>query len=565
MYCRDNPAASVSGWMFLEPAEKLYILAQERVFGEPKESSEIKMDVIEKNAKWKALEDIVSEIKSQNEQLHDSELGSGRTVIFAADEQCCIQLKTLLKDGYQPLLYRILSQSSLAGKVSLKETGSVDKNAKKRVIEKDEDQLTLTQMYRDKQQRTGATSEVQTTVVSLKTADTWELKSEMLLWNESVEIELLSPSATLIHPLYSFDQAHESARILRRFKPRYIILYDLDMSLVRQIEIHKATHPALPVRVYFVMYGNSVEEQRYLTTLRVEKQAFEHLIKEKGTMALPEDMTADLNRDMAFAEQLNTRKGGLVGPDQTEQSRVIVDMREFRSELPSLIHRRGIHISPVTLEVGDYILTPDICVERKSINDLIGSLNSGRLYSQATQMTRFYKRPVLLIEFDENKSFSLKGNYAKETTLKEVSNKLVLLTLHFPKLRILWSSSPFASAELFQELKAGRMEPDVAVAATVSSTDEGTVAEEKFNQGPMELLLKFPGVSHKNCYLIMNRVDSIADLCNLSEAELTAVMGGSMEAKKLHSFLHLEYEEKMEETVRPDKPRPKYRFGRRVT
>jgi ERCC4-type nuclease len=27
-------------------------------------------------------------------------------------------------------------------------------------------------------------------------------------------------------------------------------------------------------------------------------------------------------------------------------------MREFRSELPSLIHRRGIDIEPVTIEVG---------------------------------------------------------------------------------------------------------------------------------------------------------------------------------------------------------------------
>ena len=31
------------------------------------------------------------------------------------------------------------------------------------------------------------------------------------------------------------------------------------------------------------------------------------------------------------------------------------------------------------LQVGDYILTPDVCVERKSVSDLIGSLNSGRL------------------------------------------------------------------------------------------------------------------------------------------------------------------------------------------
>ena len=86
-------------------------------------------------------------------------------------------------------------------------------------------------------------------------------------------------------------------------------------------------------------------------------------------------------------------------------------MREFRSELPSLLHKRSMDIEPVTLEVGDYILTPEICVERKSISDLIGSLNSGRLYNQATAMSRFYTNPMLLIEFDTNKPFSLQGKY----------------------------------------------------------------------------------------------------------------------------------------------------------
>ena len=66
------------------------------------------------------------------------------------------------------------------------------------------------------------------------------------------------------------------------------------------------------------------------------------------------------------------------------------------------------HLSSfVYLQVGDYILSPDICVERKSVSDLIGSLNNGRLYNQATSMCRYYKRPVLLIEFDTAKPFSL--------------------------------------------------------------------------------------------------------------------------------------------------------------
>jgi len=47
-------------------------------------------------------------------------------------------------------------------------------------------------------------------------------------------------------------------------------------------QIFKASHPDHPLRVYFLMYKGSVEEQRYLTTLRAEKQAFEYLIRQKA-------------------------------------------------------------------------------------------------------------------------------------------------------------------------------------------------------------------------------------------------------------------------------------------
>jgi DNA excision repair protein ERCC-4 len=58
---------------------------------------------------------------------------------------------------------------------------------------------------------------------------------------------------------------------------------------------------------------------------------------------------------------------------------VIVDQREFRSTLPSILHAANIRIIPATLSVGDYILSPELCIERKSIPDLLQSLQSGRL------------------------------------------------------------------------------------------------------------------------------------------------------------------------------------------
>ena len=50
-----------------------------------------------------------------------------------------------------------------------------------------------------------------------------------------------------------------------------------------------SSRPAAPLRVYFVFYTNSVEEQRYLTTLRKEKKAFEVLIRQKASMVIPEE------------------------------------------------------------------------------------------------------------------------------------------------------------------------------------------------------------------------------------------------------------------------------------
>jgi hypothetical protein len=45
------------------------------------------------------------------------------------------------------------------------------------------------------------------------------------------------------------------------------------------------------------------------------------------------------------------------------------------------------------------------------------------------------------------------------------TSKLVLLALHFPRLRIIWSRSLHATADIFRSLKANQDEPDPVTAA----------------------------------------------------------------------------------------------------
>ena len=162
----------------------------------------------------------------------------------------------------------------------------------------------------------------------------------------------------IVQPLRGGADPFAIYRSLYQLRPKFLVAYDCDMSFVRQVEVYQALHPERKIRVYFLFYDASAEEQAYLTTLRQEKDAFQMLIREKATMVVPEDREGrfddhpDLARDprkaseMAFVP-LDTRQMN----DPAAARRVVVDMREFRSELPSLLHRRGIDIVPVTIEV----------------------------------------------------------------------------------------------------------------------------------------------------------------------------------------------------------------------
>ncbi len=98
--------------------------------------------------------------------------------------------------------------------------------------------------------------------------------------------------------------------------------------------------------------------------------------------------------------------------------------------------------------------------------------------------------------------------------------------------------SPHATGELFEELKKGRDEPDPAKAAgvTVDAADEFNT--EKYNPTIMDFLTKLPGVTTKNVFALMNRVEDMEDLLNRSLEDLTEILGHSSNAKELLDSLH---------------------------
>lgn len=579
--------------MLLNAADTLFVNAKLRVFGAfkspvkgqtgPKANSDIKEPQLEVNPKWVALSEILDEVKTETA---DSKNLLEKCLVVTADDRTAKQLKEYLVDGAQVTLKKIF-YTSIGAKLGMKppeglfktkveETSKRKRRRKKKGKKKsktedgkeeegkEEEELTLTQITKKYdfigESPTKMNYEFINKSPSKKNKENeQEAGSDSEGSSESEEEEeeeedphFLSSPLILVQSLKEVNDPFMLTRMLEEIEPNYIVMYDSDLNFIRQIEVWQANRVDVRVRVYFVIYKGTVEEQVYLTNIKREKDAFEHLIKQKSSMVIPEyldgrnDDHPDLSRDSRKASEMletneNTRKGGVV-EEEKAPPRIIVDMREFRSELPALIHKRGIDIDPVTIEVGDYILTPEICVERKSLSDLIGSLNSGRLYNQATSMCRYYKRPILLIEFDQNKPFHLQGRFFLSSdgssSSKDVAAKLQLLTLHFKKLRILWCPSPYATAEIFEMLKAGKEEPVIAEAQAITSETNPDHDSDNFNPQIKDFVSKLPGINSKNINILLRKIADLGELLTLSLQELTDILGNSKNAASLHDALH---------------------------
>ena len=151
-----------------------------------------------------------------------------------------------------------------------------------------------------------------------------------------------------------------------------------------------------------------------------------------------------------------------------------------RSGLPSALDNGGLRLAPLTLTVGDYVLSKNVVVERKAPGDLRSSLNSGRLFTQMEQMEqyvtnasaracghpptpllarRYYKTPTLLIEFDDSRGssdFTLitdDKDLMSEPSHESIITKLAVLTMKFNKARYLWSRNPRETVEIFKAMK----------------------------------------------------------------------------------------------------------------
>ncbi|CAG9321126.1 unnamed protein product [Blepharisma stoltei] len=265
--------------------------------------------------------------------------------------------------------------------------------------------------------------------------------------------------------------------------PTHIFICSYDLSLIRKIEIYAAICRDLefPLKNVVLFAAPLYENLLYSFSQQAEIAGFKHLL------------TCEIPRVISLRENA---------------AKIIVDKREFSSILPYELYKQGIRVIPAQLQVGDYILSPSICVERKSVttDDIFQSLSSGRLHDQLIKMKSYYDRCVLLIEFREDTEFSLSATNSRSIACLHLSQLLNKI----PGISLLWSTSPEQSARFFLKIKQNQPDPILSEALHkgCSSSDA------------LSMLPSIPGISSENIHIILQNFASISKIAQSSQSDL---------------------------------------------
>ncbi len=81
-----------------------------------------------------------------------------------------------------------------------------------------------------------------------------------------------------------------------------------------------------------------------------------------------------------------------------EKARVFADHREMASGVVAELTKLGVEVEAKQLDVGDFILSDRVGVERKSVNDFLQSIVDKRLMDQAKRLCETFECPLLVLE-----------------------------------------------------------------------------------------------------------------------------------------------------------------------
>ena len=305
-----------------------------------------------------------------------------------------------------------------------------------------------------------------------------------------------------------------------------VVFYDCVPSVVPYIQRRGRTGRRSPGRVViFVAKGTHDEFYHWSVISKLKKMP--SALKEAEEEE--DDGQTSLDEFVGEEEEPTEPMVSKAPKKDDDHVRLIVDSRELPTAVARELTRLDVEISGESLEIGDYIASEDVAIERKETGDFIQSLIDGRLFVQLTALRSAYRRPVLIIEGEQ-----ILGLRAVNPASIYGALASIAIRIQVP---ILWTRNSEETANLLYRIAHLEQIGSSKPLRTRPGDVKGSDAEA------LEYILSgFPGVDTVTSRAILSEFGTLERIFSADQKELQNVKGvGPKIAGRIRRLLTTRY------------------------
>ncbi len=215
-----------------------------------------------------------------------------------------------------------------------------------------------------------------------------------------------------------------------------------------------------------------------------------------------------------------------------EAIEIVADQRELDSHIArDLSTREGIETRLETLEVGDYVLSDRVVVERKAVDDFLETLVGGdrSMFEQVGAAARHYARPVVIIEGDRLYE-------SRNVHPNAIRGALASLAVDFGA-SVMQTSDAEETADLLEVIATREQETDDRAVSVHGEKGGKTLAEQQ-----EYVVGSVAEVGPVTARALLEQFGSVEDVMTATEAELIEVDGvGEVTADRIRTVTASQY------------------------
>lgn len=300
-----------------------------------------------------------------------------------------------------------------------------------------------------------------------------------------------------------------------------VILYEPVPSEVRMIQRRGRTGRKRSGRVKVLITNGTRDEGYYWASINKERRMKRQLID-------PE-VLEELNSN-AIERMENEKRVKVLNPAPKKEELPVVfaDTREGNSKVIRHLSEMEIDVKVQAMAVGDYQVSDEVVIERKTAKDFVDSIVDKRLFKQARSLMEEFKRPLIILEGDDLYNGMINPN--------AIRGSIASIALDFG-ISIIPTRNAQDTAAMIKRI------------AIREQSGEKTPIQIRTDKKPVNLweqqlfiIESLPNIGPVNAKNLLEHFGTVANIINASESQLQEVEGiGKKTAANIRKVVDSKY------------------------